>query len=598
MMQLVCNGIALDLYANTQLKFKKKNTLFAFDDLCSERTTEFKLPCTPKNDRAFAIARIPAYKGDAMRKQYTAQLQNGLTITDGFLYINEFDGKDYSVVFVGGFVYNLKAWDNSKWGEVLLPDLEMTYYPNTNIYDANANNIPIIARVRYHNDNEDTEIQQLRNFYMHSIHLEQLFTLLTQQGLFKITGLVGQNIRLIRNDEYKYKDVLEKLQNVQSYANYLDVETNTQAIRVENVSVQGVDVPMFICNTGMKITFPSDTPTNLCLVYSKNGEVMFMGSRRFTFDNIGDPIYSGQPLAGQTVEIGEFDGNLYEGGVLLMDASGAHPLWQPNLEIYFNIGSGGMANVPTYNLNVRVTCESDDVHIFYPYGLKPHSLLTDLSLADLLKAYAACTNTLICMRKDGSVEFVQSYGENQIELKDIVKKKNVSRTFSNFAQLNIIKFKEDSAVEDWERIRAEYIIENVNIDKEKTVLELAYIEGGQYPEQIPPFTYENPLQPIPDNTLIYVRDTKQGFRGFYIPNDTIALSDTETFLQRVTIPKLNILQHLCDESTKYKVNVRMTYSKFSEIDGDVTLLLDGTRYTWIEANWGSEQCEFVLQKIA
>ena len=59
MMQLVCNGSRLDLYENTDLQFMEENPLFAFDNIKCERTTSFKLPATPTNDRVFSLARIP-----------------------------------------------------------------------------------------------------------------------------------------------------------------------------------------------------------------------------------------------------------------------------------------------------------------------------------------------------------------------------------------------------------------------------------------------------------------------------------------------------------------------------------------------------------
>lgn len=605
MMRLLCNGVALDLYENTKLQFKKKNTMFSFGDMSSERTTQFKLPCTPKNDRAFALARIPAYSGDAMRKQYPAQLQNGLSVSDGLLHISEFDGKDYAAVFVGGFAYDLKAWNNSKWGEVLLPmdygepDFDYSQpkpWPYIS-YDANDPKTPMIARVKYHFDNEsDTDFGTLM---MGSIHLEKLFTALTQQGLFKITGLVGENIRLIRNDHYGFTGVLERLANVQSYANYLDIQSRNQVVKVLSESVYpSGSAPFFHVAAGTKITFPADTPANLCIVYQdfksgpNYGQLLFAGSRKFDFDGNGDPYYYGEPLAGQTVVIPTEN-------FLLIDASGAHPVLLLEQKIFFNFADGGMGNVPTYDLAVRVEYPEPDNSDEYAdyYAINDHSMLMGLSLADLIKAYAAITGRLICMRRDGSIEFVTNFGAQNVELKNIESRKNVARTFSNFAQHNFVEFKSDSAVKDWERIRTEYVIENANLEEEKTILQLAYIEGGQFPEQVEPFTRTNPLKPIPDNVIMYIRDTEKGYWGFDIPAETLALAGTDTHLQRVAMPKIDLLQDLCDKSTRYKIRVRMTYTQYNAIDGDTSLLIEGTRYTWIEANYGDGTAEITLQKI-
>lgn len=112
-MLLLCNNISLDLYADANLQFKHSNPLFAFDKLECERTTQFKLPATPANDRAFALARIPAYAGTGMMRKFSAQLQAGTIVKDGYLYVSEFDGKDYTAVFVTGELLGLQAVKNA-----------------------------------------------------------------------------------------------------------------------------------------------------------------------------------------------------------------------------------------------------------------------------------------------------------------------------------------------------------------------------------------------------------------------------------------------------------------------------------------------------
>lgn len=133
-MLLLCNNIKLDLYADASLQFKHTNPLFAFDKLECERTTQFKLPSTPTNDRAFLLARVPAYVGTGMRRKFAAQLQVGTIVKDGYLYVSEFDGKDYTAIFVTGELIGLQAvknagklsdWfirnDTAQWGVINTP---------------------------------------------------------------------------------------------------------------------------------------------------------------------------------------------------------------------------------------------------------------------------------------------------------------------------------------------------------------------------------------------------------------------------------------------------------------------------------------------
>ena len=84
MMQLVCNGVALDLPEGAGLQFTQENPLFAFDNLKCERTTQFKLPATATNDRVLSVARVPAYSGEGMRRKFAAQLQAGAIVKTAF----------------------------------------------------------------------------------------------------------------------------------------------------------------------------------------------------------------------------------------------------------------------------------------------------------------------------------------------------------------------------------------------------------------------------------------------------------------------------------------------------------------------------------
>lgn len=112
-MQLLCNGVFVDLYENTKIQFTKENPLFSFDNLKCERTTQFSLPTTPNNDRLFELARIPAYNGEGMRRKFAARLQDGQVIKDGYLYVSAFNGKDYQAIIVTGEMVPLQNLKNA-----------------------------------------------------------------------------------------------------------------------------------------------------------------------------------------------------------------------------------------------------------------------------------------------------------------------------------------------------------------------------------------------------------------------------------------------------------------------------------------------------
>lgn len=127
-MRLLCNGRFLDLYDNASLQFTHTNPLFAFDKMECERTTQFKLPATPTNDSVFGLCRIPAYDGTGMQRKFSAQLQAGTVVKDGYLYVSEYDGKDYAAIFVTGDLIGLQAIKNAgNIGDYYSPNNTATY---------------------------------------------------------------------------------------------------------------------------------------------------------------------------------------------------------------------------------------------------------------------------------------------------------------------------------------------------------------------------------------------------------------------------------------------------------------------------------------
>lgn len=101
-MKMICNGVALDMSDSVKFSFDKDNILWAFNDLKCERSQEFKIPATTTNERVFGFAGNPAFDGRGMRKRFEAQLQDGVVVKDGYLYVNQFSKREYSAIFVTG----------------------------------------------------------------------------------------------------------------------------------------------------------------------------------------------------------------------------------------------------------------------------------------------------------------------------------------------------------------------------------------------------------------------------------------------------------------------------------------------------------------
>lgn len=171
-MQLLCNGTFLDLYENANVQFTHDNPLYAFDKIKCERTTQFKLPCTPTNDSVFSLARIPAYTGDGMRRKFDAQLQMSGIVQNGYLYISAFDGKDYEAIFVTGELVGLQQIAQlGKISEIMTYDEVVTLGVGSYSPQAKANDI--WANVEYKKPKADLLIP--------SIGLKQLYNTIAEK---------------------------------------------------------------------------------------------------------------------------------------------------------------------------------------------------------------------------------------------------------------------------------------------------------------------------------------------------------------------------------------------------------------------------------
>jgi len=553
-MQLFCNNVRLDLYEDADIQLKKTNPAYAFGDLSSERSTQFKLPATPTNDRVLALARIPAYTGNAMRVKLPARLVCGLVVREGFLYISEYTGKDYSAILVSGLAYDVKTFD--KFNELIISD----GFTQT-VYDADNAAAPIVSLVKYRSN--------LTGQYAPSIDLGALFEALNAQGLFKISGTTGERLRLIRSQQTELRDVVEILENLDPTPEDLGLSTYNNTITVNRTAGYYGLTNCFRADGIQTITFPENTPQNLCLAYLAYNQTLqgdsieFFGSRRF--DEQG---YYGEPLAGQTVTL---DYSLNPtGNFWLIDMNGADFI--TGIPVLAGGSGGHMDLVEEYRLRVHVSGQMN---------YDANAMLNDLVLGDLLKLYASCTGKLINIKADGSVEFVTNITPAYTEPL-LIEQNNVARTFSNYAQANTIKFEDTDSVLDAERLTLVYDVPNVNISETKDLMTLKATEGG---------IYEGTTD------TLYLRDVTAGlFPELEI--DAIGLAGNEEYMQRVELKRNALLTTLCAQSTQVKVSLRISFYDFDKIDSSASFLVNGTRYTWTEATWQKETAKITLQKIA
>jgi hypothetical protein len=126
MIQLICNGVEVDVPRGTSIAWKNTNILFAFDKASCERSLTFTLPSTATNDTVFELCRLPQYVGQGFRRLYDAEYRDGLLVKRGYAYVTQSQRSGYNVTLVVGELTALKRLkDAGKVGEVL-PDAAVT----------------------------------------------------------------------------------------------------------------------------------------------------------------------------------------------------------------------------------------------------------------------------------------------------------------------------------------------------------------------------------------------------------------------------------------------------------------------------------------
>ena len=601
MMQLVCNGVALDLYEDTGLQFTHKNPLFAFDDLECERTTQFKLPSTPTNDRVFSIARIPAYAGTGMRRRFSAQLQAGAIVKNGYLYVASFDGKDYAAIFVTGELVGLQAIRDAGSLKDWYAPAGTIVWSTANVKDANTTaGQATLAITRYKSDNAPCH----PSFDLGDL-IQNAYNDLTGKNI----GTYTRGFRLIP----KSVDPLPKMSvaityagtganydesyEPAQYANTMSISAAsdiiTQQDLVLTIGVGGsqtqwkyLKLHQFITKQTIIITFPSDFPEGYYLMSIEDkgtdgsnpednplSDDWFLGGYSFKQKTGGGIISSGTPLAGRSVEI--------PSGTPFMILSSDAYEYQPapfNWDGFRDINDTSYTyNFAGFSIEGKEAAVGDTIRAI--------DLLPNLTLVELFKIYSYCTGLVLMYDETNGVTF-DALDKNTWPVFDIThkltKRSEVKRTFGSYAQHNYLLFESGSDVPVSQRVITEYTIDNDNIEYEKNIAEIPYSEGSI----------------DVDEGYIVARFDAEDAAKHILYADAIMIAKDSKYGERISLPKNAGLQWLCTASTQFKVKVRMSALEYFGVAAKTLLQVDGTRYVWTERSWQKNEAQFTLAKIA
>lgn len=598
-MQLLCNGVFVDLYDNTRVQFTHDNPLFAFDSLKCERTTQFKLPATPKNDRLFALARIPAYTGEGMRRKFDAHLIDGQVIKDGYLYVSAYDGKDYAAIFVTGELIGLQQIrDAGKIADFWHPAGSIVW-SNANVKDANTSaGQQSLALTRYKTNDmpchPSFDLSDVMNYAYQAITGHGL-TVPRQRGFRMIPKEMPTLPKMSVTITYdgtgaEFDDSYEPSQ----YGNTMTISDGAQIVQQQDlvllIGVGGTSTQwkytklhQFVARQNLIITFPSDFSADYFLMsiedkgvdgsnpeYNYLSPAWFLGGYSFTQKQGGGTRVSGTPLAGRSVEIPT--------GTPFMILSDSWYEYEPSP---FNWNGFRFINDSSYELS-GIVIEGKDIAV--GDTVRAVDILPDLTLVELMKIYSYCVGKVLMYDETNGVSF-DDLAFNTWPVIDIsaklTKRGEVNRKFGDYAQHNVISFKSGNDVPTNQLISAEYVVDNDNMEASKDIAVIPYSEGSI----------------DVDGGYTVARFDAEDTAKHKLYADGIMVCGAAACGLRISLPTNAGLQALCDASTQIKVNARLTLLEYNKITPKTLIQVDGTEYVWTSRSWQNNEATFTLAKV-
>lgn len=595
-MQLLCNGVALDLFSGAALSFKKTNPLFAFDALTCERTQAFSIPATPNNEQVFKLAKTPAFDGIGMRRRFECELQDGVTVKRGYLYVDKYDGGKYNAVFVTGDLIGLQAIKEAgNVSDLIIKHesiaLDGSYIPANNQQQSDFASV-LYAR---------SEGRVLPSVNMLSVLNEAAAAV----GVTVVYGQQMQNVSKYRiipgGVKINEKTVTFENEGVRVFPllGILEQENHTAKIEICTATkdegggfeynpigtYRQYNFPQWVCRDyDLELTFPDNFPdnffcisgnsdSNLTLNPSGTLGTRFLGDYQFVG---GYPSQSfrvfGTPLRGRTISVPK--GTPF---VFISSALYTAPL-NPVIGQNYNIGIdvSGYRAASEFNVAVSTTSSVED-DMLVPYN----GILPDASLVDLIK-WAAWLSGSAIDYNDGVITFDPLHFGTWPTLNidgSVISAGELTRTFVDYGQRNVVRFGSKDEVSLAYKLTDVYTIDNENIEAEVVAAELNLSEGEKRGGDL------------------FVRNAGKGYE-LGIPTLARSYTDTQINMQRASIDHSNTLQMLFDSSTSVTIRARMTLYEYESMRAKTVILYAGTQYVWTEASWSNGVCTLNLSKIA
>lgn len=573
MMRFNVGGSFLELPSNFNLQLKKKNILFAFDNIELERTTSFSVPATPANAAIFGWSNNLHYYGARARVRIDAQLQMDGVTKDGYLYITKYTPDAFECVFVTGELLGLadiKALGD--WSQFILP----------------SNGVSLDGAVKYADDGDDYSSARVEyktdGYIMPSWKLASYAEMaLNGAGVLVDWGNVLDAISNHRIVIGKAKGVKET--PCTFTRGYLAEQTSATPYPVLNSVLMddagelvGVitnaqsDYPIFkvktadavqyygyvqqwIARQDLTLSFADDTPDTLFLASAQmNGTFAFLGGYEFAADG----TITGEPLKGREIE-------LQTGQTFLLISQNDY--LRPGVGEF----EGWTIANETLTANVVVNGADEQPNNAY---IRVKDNVPEMTIVELLKTCAALSGTILSYRA-GDVVFVEDIAGGAFrELDKPLKWESLTRGVADYAQRNTIAFKSAEGVLSSEKIVATYAIDNVNIAEAKELFVLPFSEGQD------------------SAGVLYIGSA---FDGYTL--GTWNAEKSNLYLSRVSLHLNASLQGILQQGTSIVAEVKMTEKEFDSLPFDAQLRFNNSLFGWTDGVWSNGVARLSLSKL-
>lgn len=555
----------MELPANFKIQLKKSNILFAFDNVELERSTSFSVPATPINTGILGWANDAHRFGEKGRQKIAAQLQLDGVTKDGFLHITKYTPEAFECVFVTGELLGLaevKALGD--WGQFILPSNGVSMDAAVRI--ASSGNDYSAARVDYKTDGYIMPSWKLSSYAQMALQRaavdinwgEVLDGLNTYRIIIpKAKGVSETAVTFTRKyaaeqtSATPYQVINSALLDDQGeLANVVTIEQSAYPIfkvKTADATQYYGYVMQFVAKQDMTLKFADDTPDTLFLASAQmNGTFDFLGGYSFAADG----TITGDPLKGREVEISTGQAFLLiSQNDYLRAGTGEFEGWTiANEELTANVVVKGKEEQPN-NAYIRV---KDNVPA--------------MTIVEFVKVIAALSGKILSYHA-GEIVFVDNIaGGEYMELDKPLKWSNLTRGVGDYAQKNLVTFKDGE-------LTATYTIDNVNIEQEKELLAIPMNAGADVAGE-----------------LFIAGDTKEYTIARY--DETRPIN-----LQRIEMTKNESLEKILFQSTSLTAEVKMTEREFDKLPFDAQLRFDNALYAWTDGIWSNGVASLSLSKL-